>query len=190
MFLPQGINGISIGVHGLDKQRIAQLWEKITLTEYEQEVLNALRIIAPGSEAISVITRNERTPIVKVRGISEPLPIRGLGDGMQRMLGIALALVNAQNGLLLIDEIENGLHYSILADLWKLMFQVAHRLNVQVFVTTHSWDCITAFQEVAQAEENEEGLLIRLQYKKDDIVSTIFDEEDLAIITRDRIEVR
>jgi hypothetical protein len=60
---------------------------------------------------------------------------------------------------------------------------------VQVFATTHSWDCITAFQEVAQAEENEEGLLIRLEYKKGDIIAAIFDEEDLAIITRDRIEV-
>ena len=53
---------------------------------------------------------------------------------MQRTFGIALALVNARNGLLLIDEFENGLHYLVQPDLWRLIFQVARRLNVQVFM--------------------------------------------------------
>jgi AAA domain, putative AbiEii toxin, Type IV TA system/AAA ATPase domain len=189
----KGFNIISIEPDGLDSQEIAQLWDRITLTDHEQEVLKALRIVAPGIEAINLVnqsTRSGRAPIVKAQGIPEPLPIRTLGDGMQRMLGIALALVNAQHGILLIDEVENGLHYSIQQNLWTLMFEVARQLNVQIFATTHSWDCITAFQEAAQAEENEEGVLIRLEYKKGDIVATIFDEQDLAIITRDQIEVR
>ncbi len=189
----KGINVISIEANGLGNREIAQLWDKITLTNHEQEVLKALRIVAPGIEAINLVdqsARGERTPIVKAQGMSEPLPIRTLGDGMQRMLGISLALVNAQNGILLIDEIENGLHYSIQEDLWRLVFQIAHRLNVQVFASTHSWDCISGFQEAAQAEEGEEGVLIRLEYKKDDIIATIFDERDLAIATREQIEVR
>jgi hypothetical protein len=75
-------------------------------------------------------------------------------------------------------------------DLWELVFQIAHRLNIQVFATTHSWDCIEGFQKAAQVEENEEALLIRLEYKKDDIVATIFDKRKLAIATRESIEVR
>jgi AAA15 family ATPase/GTPase len=95
-----------------------------------------------------------------VAGISEPLPIRSLGDGMQRLLGIALALVNAKDGLLLVDEIENGLHYSIQTDLWRLIFQLAQKLNVQVFATSHSWDCIRSFQQAAQENEQENGILL------------------------------
>jgi ABC-type cobalamin/Fe3+-siderophores transport system ATPase subunit len=191
----KGINLISIDVNGLNKQTIARLWDRITLTDHEEEVLKALRIIAPGIEAINIVsnaqsTRGERTPIVKVQGIPEPLPIRTLGDGMQRTLSIALALINAQNGILLIDEIENGLHYSVQEDLWRLVFQIAHRLNIQVFATTHSWDCITGFQKAAQAEENEESVLIRLEYKKDVISAKIFDERKIAIATREQIEVR
>jgi len=184
------IKVISIEPSGPEKWEIAQLWDKISLTDEEHEVLKALRLVAPGIEGISIVSSRDSTCIVKVKGMREPIPIRSLGDGMQRMLGIALALVNAQNGVLLIDEIENGLHYLVQEDLWRIVFQIAQRLNVQVFATTHSWDCIAAFQEAAQAEENEEGLLIRLEYKKGDIIATIFDEEDLAIITRDRIEVR
>ncbi len=113
-----------------------------------------------------------------------------LGDGMLRTLGISLALVNAKNGILLIDEFENGIYYTVQPDLWRLIFQVARRLNVQVFATTHSWDCIEGFQKAAQADDQNEGMLIRLEYKKDEVAVTLFDERRLGIATRERIEVR
>ena len=109
---------------------------------------------------------------------------------MQRLFGIALALVNARNGILLIDEIENGIHYSVQPDMWHLIFRVAHQLNIQVFATTHSWDCIEAFQKAAQEDTQNEGLLIRLESKKSKIVVTLFDERQLGIATREQIEVR
>ena len=109
---------------------------------------------------------------------------------MQRMLGIILALVNAKDGMLLIDEIENGIHYSIQQELWQLIFQLAHRLNVQVFATTHSWDCIEGFQKAAQEDVQEEGMVIRLSLKGEEVIATLFDERKLAIATREQIEVR
>ena len=188
------INCILTSANGLNRKRIAELWDKIALTHLEDEVLIALRIIAPGVQAINIvgdtIRARGRSAIVKVADIAEPLPIRSLGDGMQRMLGIALALVNAKDGLLLIDEIENGLHYSAQTSLWRVIFQLAHKLNVQVFVTTHSWDCIAAFQQAAQEDEKEEGMLIRLELKKGEINAVLFDEQKLAIATREQIEVR
>src|SRR5260370_32304229 len=129
-----------------------------------------------------------RIPIVRIKGIDEPLPLRSLGDGMQRMLGIALALANAQDGMLLVDEIENGIHYSVQPELWQLIFQIAYRLNVQVFATTHSLDCIEAFQTAAQEDKQNEGLLIRLEFSKGEVRATLFDEEELGIVTRQQIE--
>jgi predicted ATPase len=187
------ITCISSEANGLNKKEIGALWDSIALTPQEKEVLNALRIIAPGVEDISIVGdpvyAEERIPIVKVLNIDEPLPIRNLGDGMQRMLGIALALVNAKDGILLIDEIENGLHYSVQADLWRLILQLSHRLNVQVFATSHSWDCIRAFQEAAQ-EHEQEGVLIRLENKAGNVSAVLFDEHNLGIATREQIEVR
>jgi predicted ATP-dependent endonuclease of OLD family len=99
-------------------------------------------------------------------------------------------LVNARNGLLLVDEIENGLHYSAQLDVWRLINRLASRLNVQVFATTHSWDCIESFQKAAQEDTQNEGILIRLESKKGKIVATLFDEKELGIATREQIEVR
>jgi len=194
------INCAYIGPNGLSEGQVGKLWDGIALTGREKELLTALRIIAPGVEGLSLVEDSrtiqrkdrilERIPIVKIAGIDEPLPLRSLGDGTQRMLGIALALVNARDGILLIDEFENGLHYSVQPELWQLIFQIASRLNVQVFATTHSWDCIEGFQKAAQENTQEEGSLIRLSVKNDEIAATVFDEEELDIITRDQIEVR
>jgi len=191
---PKETNYIFIAADGLDKRKIGELWDKIALTDLEKEVLAALRIMAPGLEGISIIgepdSKRERFTIVKVTGIPEPLPIRSLGDGMQHLLGIALALVNAKDGLLLIDEIENGLHYSVQLDLWRLIFERAHKLNVQIFATTHNLDCIKSFQQAAQENKQAEGMLIRLEHKKGEVSAALLDEEDVRIMMREQIEVR
>ncbi|ETX02887.1 MAG: hypothetical protein ETSY2_34620 [Candidatus Entotheonella gemina] len=57
------------------------------------------------------------------------------------MLGLILVLVRSQDGVVLIDEIDTGLHFTVLSNMWKLVYETAKRLNVQVFATTHSNDC-------------------------------------------------
>ena len=60
------------------------------------------------------------------------------------MLTLALSLASAKGGFLLIDEIETGLHYSVHRNMWRLVIETAKRLDVQVFATTHSKDCLEA----------------------------------------------
>src|SRR5205814_874951 len=119
-----------------------------------------------------------------------PLPLSTLGDGMQRTLAIALALTNTKDGMLLIDEFENGLYYSLQPDVWRFIFRLARQLNVQVFAATHSLDCIQAFQRVADEDSQAESILVRLDTKDNDVGAVVFDEEELASITRGQIEVR
>ena len=112
---------------------------------------------------------------------------------MYRLLGIALALVNAKDGILLIDEIEGGLHYSVQPDMWRLIFETAAKLNVQVFATTHSLDCIRAFESATSERGEEESLLISLRRHHDEpekIVAVLADKSDLVSIVRSHIEVR
>lgn len=85
-------------------------------------------------------------------GTGRPEPLGNLGEGMNRMLALAIGLVRSADGILLVDEIENGLHYSVQPDLWRMIFETAQELNVQVFATTHSYDCVQAFERVAQEE--------------------------------------
>lgn len=172
---------------------LGPLWDKIALSDLEKDVVEALRIIDPEISAVSMIggegPRQARTAIVRAGGIPRPVPLRSFGDGLNRLFGIILSLVNAKDGLLLIDEFENGMHHTVQADVWRAVFRVASRLDIQVVATSHSWDAIEAFQKVAN-EDPEEGVLIRLSRRGDEIIPTIFRENELAVATRDRIEVR
>ncbi len=185
---------------GLEEEQISVIWKKIELTNLEDQVLKILRLISYESEleGVRLLTyptdregHQRRIPIARLANQPEPVPLRSLGEGVNRLLGIALALVNAKGGILLIDEIESGLHYSVQPDMWRLVFETAAKLNVQVFATTHSWDCIEAFQEAAEAYP-EEGVLISLRRKQQEegIAAVLFDEKDLESVTRSYIEVR
>ncbi len=183
-----------ISSDGLSHRKIAALWDDIALQPEESDVLKGLDILSPDIERLNLLghgeRRNERIPMVRIKEAPMPIPLRSLGEGMNRLFGILLALANAKHGLLLIDEVDSGLHYSVHKDLWRLIFQVAQRLDVQVFATTHSWDCIAGFQQSAQELAQETGMLIRLENRQGHIVPVVFDEDRLAIATRQDIEVR
>lgn len=170
----------------------ARWWDAIALRAEEAQVVEALRIVAPDIDAVRVIGRPSsglRTAIAKSRNYREPVPLKSLGDGVNRIFGIALSLARAKNAVLLIDEFENGLHHSILPDVWKVVFRMAAELDAQVFATTHSWDCITAFQQAA-GEHPEEGVLARLTVRNGEVLPTLFREDELRIAARDSIELR
>jgi hypothetical protein len=172
---------------------LGHLWDEVALSDEENDVLDALRILAPDIEKVSMIGGERswrgRTAIVRGREVPRPVPLRSYGDGFNRLFGIALSLVGARHGLLLIDEVENGIHHSALVDLWREIFRLAGRLNVQVFATSHSWETIVAFQQAA-GEAPEDGALLRLARWDDKLYPTVFRGRDLAIVARDRIEVR
>ena len=71
-----------------------------------------------------------------------------MGDGMWRMLAMAIAITQCKGGILLVDEIDTGLHYTVMAEMWTLIFGEAKRLNVQVFATSHSYDCVHSLAKI------------------------------------------
>ncbi|GAB4453851.1 MAG: AAA family ATPase [Armatimonadaceae bacterium] len=170
----------------------SRMFDNIAATELENDMLDMMNLMIPAKR---INFRHSgiypHSPYVLLKSGSEPIPLNQFGDGTRRLLGLGLAILNSRNGFLLIDEFENGLHYTVQVDIWRHLFKLARRYNVQVFATTHSWDCIEAFQQASVEDEDpKSGMLIRLTRQGDEVVSTVFDEEDLRVITRDGIEVR
>lgn len=175
---------------------LAKSWDSIFLSEYEEIVNEAMRIVNPDYERMSFIhDGNKRVAKVKLKGITYPVPLKSLGDGMLRVLQFALNLVPAQNGLLLIDEFENGLHYSVQEKIWTLLFEMAEKLNIQVFATTHSWDCIENFTKVALAHKETEAVLFHIGRSirtsdKGRVIATVYDKDALAMVTQSDLDIR
>ena len=70
---------------------------------------------------------------------------------MRRLLALRLSFVGTANGFLLIDEIDTGLHWTVMEEMWQFVVEVARKLNVQVFATTHSYDCIRGLGTLLQS---------------------------------------
>ena len=168
-----------------------ELWSEIALTENEREVVEALRVIAPEIDAVSMVSgeSNNRIAIARSRGLKRPAPLRSFGDGVNRLFAIILSLVNAQGGLLLIDEFENGLHHRVQPDVWRMIFKLARKLDVQIFAVTHSQDAVKSFQKAA-SESPGEHVFMRLTRRYERIFVTSYSENDLAIASEFNIEVR
>lgn len=101
-------------------------------------------------------------------------------------------MVNCENGYLLIDEFENGLHYSVQEKLWEVIFYLAERLNIQVFATTHSLDCVDAFSAVLNdgKQDKNTGVMIRLENYEGNIEATIYDADEIQATTRVHVDPR
>lgn len=186
----------------ISPERLADLWDNITFTPAEDTVLKSLRIIDKNIERLAFIKNNsksapreaQRLAIIKLRNSESRIPLNSMGDGMSRILQLILSIFPAKNGILLIDEFENGLHYSVQEEVWRIIFKLAEELNIQVFATTHSWDCIESFTKAA-IENQEDGVLLKISRSKltsdhGKVIVTVYDEAELQTITASELEIR
>lgn len=180
----------------MNDERVAELWDNITLTDLKEEIVTSLQIIEPSIQDIGLTISNLKKRVAIARFKDSPMRISldSLGEGLTHLFYLTLALVNSSHGFLLIDEFENGLHYSVQHDVWKLIFRLANVLDVQVFATTHSWDCVKAFQQAAKVNE-QEAMLFRLgrsvlQSDQKKMIAIVYDKEKLQVVTQAEMEVR
>ncbi|MBM4038359.1 MAG: ATPase [Planctomycetes bacterium] len=170
----------------------AQRFSKMELVGKQDVVCGALRVIEPRLRRLAVVVSGDMPIIHGDVGLNRLVPLSVMGDGMGRLAGLVVAIGDAQDGVVLVDEIENGLHHSILPNVWRVVAEAARQFNVQVFATTHSYECIAAAHK-AFAEDlpyQDEFRLHRLDRVKDETVAVTYDRETLAAAIEMGWEVR
>ena len=186
-----------IRTSGMTTMDVVRLFDDIVLTEQEQHVTEALRIIDRSIERIASVGV-ERRPyvregpggvVLKLDGVPYRVPIGSAGDGMWRMLGLALALSNAKGGVLLVDEIDTGLHYSVMENMWRMVSERAVALDVQVFATTHSRDCYESLAAVVRPDSGSlDATIQRIDARRKRAVR--FSNDEVVAAAERGIEVR
>ena len=173
---------------------IETMWDTIALTDKEPYVLEALQIIEPNISALSMVgvggKRFPRRAVVRSSEFPRRVPLGSYGGGTNRLFFIALSVITASGGLLLIDEFENGMHHSIQLPAWELILRLSTILDVQVVATTHSFDCVVAFAQAAERSHKVEGRLFRLERGDGEIRAVQYSEDRLSVVARQRVEVR
>jgi len=157
----------------------------------EQNVISEiLKKIEPRLSRLSVVSSPLGSSIHGEIGIGRLLPIQLMGDGTARLLTLSLAIASATNGIVLVDEIENGMHYSIMKDVFKELISLANRYNVQIFATTHSHECLQAAYHSFETFDKKAFAIIRLDRIDDVIKATVYDWNSMSTVLETGWEVR
>ncbi len=82
-------------------------------------------------------------------GLQKRIPVNMMGDGARKIVALLTAIYECPNGALLIDEISNGFHYSVMKGLWEVLINAAIKNNTQLYVTTHDYDSIVGLRDAA-----------------------------------------
>jgi len=193
----EGLGFRFVSSESLSSEDVGVLWQATALTPEEELVVQALQTLEPRLQRIAFVGSGRYVRpqsrggfVVKYAGSDQPVPIGSMGDGIWRMLALALAGIRSQGGVLLVDEIDTGLHYTVMEDMWKLISVTAERFNVQVFATTHSTDCVRSLASICGAHRaaGSDVSIQRIEPEKGRAVA--FSEREIAVAAERNIEVR
>ncbi len=189
-----------VSLSALTPDVAASFFSKVVLTPEEDLVIDALKIVEPSIERIaSAVT--ETVPVgtallhpanivVKLKGAKNRIPIGSMGEGVWRVLGLVLNIVNCRDGILLVDDIDTGLHHTVMQDMWRFLDSAAKRYNVQVLATTHSRDCYESLAVISgnSDSENSDITIQRIERGREEAVA--YSERAIVAAAKHDFEVR
>lgn len=138
----------------------AQYFSELSIRHAEKPIVDFMKQEFPFVEDLSVES-SARTPTIfaSVRGLEEKIPVNLLSTGVTKIMSVVLGMSNQQGGMVLIDELENGLYWDRLPSIWRALVRFSKQYNVQVFASTHSQECLEAAASAADENEDEFSLL-------------------------------
>ena len=153
----------------------------------EHFIVEGLQLIEPRVKDF-IYTDNEM--LVDV-GLEKRIPVNMMGDGARKIVSLLTAVYDCKDGALLVDEISNGFHYSVMGNLWKVLIDAAIRNNTQLFITTHDTDSIKGLRDAAIDKYNDLVAAFKLlKTTGDELKAFHYSLESLDYSINQEIEVR
>ena len=116
----------------------------------EEKLLELMRVVEPKLRKLRYAKITKQPLVYADIGLGSLIPTSQMGHAFGRMLTLYMEMLVTKAEILLIDEIENGLHYSVYEDVWKGIAALAWSESIQMFVTTHSEECVNAAAKAAK----------------------------------------
>jgi predicted ATP-dependent endonuclease of OLD family len=173
-------------------QFIAEWFSQLKLEKKDSECIKFLQSLDPRIHNLEIITKGGVSMVFADLGTRLMLGVNTLGDGFNKVLSIVLLMLTRPGSVILIDEIENGIHHSFLPKLWETIGKFAAATGSQVIATTHSYECIRAASVLMDdASTSELFRFIRVDHRKNGtIVPIIFEDESFEVALDQKWEVR
>jgi AAA15 family ATPase/GTPase len=179
-------------VYPIEEAALVKLYDIAVRNKTKKQLINLLKKIESrleNLESISAYGEEQPTIHAELTAISKLMPLSQLGQGFNRLAYLYAGLLGQNANIALIDEIENGIHYSALPILWQGIANIARELDIQIFATTHSKECIRAASD-AFKDSPDDFQVIRLVRKDDNIEAQIIPADYVEATLEMRGELR
>lgn len=179
-----GIVAVYIGTRMQSSpQEDAERLGALDLRGEAQVVVDFLKTLDPEIRSLSVIPVGGASLVHADVGLGKKIPVYFLGDGVTRLLAVVLGMAHARGGVLLLDDLDSGLHHSVLSKVWVALAEACQRFDCQLIATTHSYSCLKAAQSGLRDLLDPDFVYIRLDPTDTGIkpVSYTFDQLGAAI---------
>ena len=170
-------------------ERDAQQFSHLLRIKQEQEIVDALAVIEPRVQRVEVLSESGRPAVYVDLGLPSLIPLAACGEGFVRFFSIVVEVTGCRRGVLLVDEIDNGLHHSVMSKLWMLLANLCQKHQVQLVATTHNEELVTSAVE-GLGEAVDDLTVFRLDRHEDSHTAMRYDSEMLRSATLENIEIR
>lgn len=159
---------------------------EIIKNKHKSDIISGLKILSDDVVDIAIIDNEILIDI----GLKNFVPLKLMGDGMRKILSILIAIYTCKNGAVIIDEIDNGLHYSAIAPLMKLLSTVCKDYNVQLFASTHSKEILEQIFNIQNIDLNDFNFYTMFRQNKKTEIRCLPGEEAKKAYTQWNLEIR
>lgn len=156
----------------------------------EEIIERVLRKVDPRVRKIRTEVADDGNHVVIDLGLNEMLPLGQAGQGLYRLVSMMSGLIGDRPELALVDEVDDGIHHSVLADVWAGIAEAAELLGIQVFVTTHSYECIQAAHDAFSAREKYGLAVVQLFRLQDRVEGRVLQKDQIATALEGGIDLR
>lgn len=172
----------------------AQFMSKLDMINGLKSFVSYLKMIDSRLQDVSILSIGGQPTIYVDVGLKRKIPMVNMGEGICKLTSILTAILSNQNSIILIDEIENGIHYSLMPKIWEIIFTAAEKQNCQIFATTHSHDVIKGLSDFMRDSEldvekqsfsymrldrNKEGLVVPKYYGPSALLASVERDWDI-----------
>ena len=154
-------------------------------------VIEIMRILSPSLQSLLILQIGEIPTIHGQFENGDMLPIALLGDGFQSLLASVIAVITCAGGVVMFDEIDATMHYSVVRQVWCQIAKLASDLNCQIFATSHSRECIlSAAEGIRNAGKSQDFQYLRLERRDREHITTPYMMKDLENAEEFEVEIR
>jgi ABC-type lipoprotein export system ATPase subunit len=146
-------------------QLVAQWFSQLRIVNQEEEIIRAVKAQFDELEEISPeLPQGSPAMWAKLKHHPRKLPLSLVSSGVNKLVSLLIAIKTYRGGVVLVDEIENGIYYGMYKSLWHSLHQAAVNSNTQIFMTTHSWECLKSATETIDSHPKDFSLLQVFQH--------------------------